>query len=202
MQAALCMCAILAALPVCAGERMTVSVCTRGHLDEKLVAGAQVALTDLFQTMDIEVAWAKCELGLQGDEAVEQHWYTVRLRDGRPFIPPALAALDTLGEAFTSIDQPGYIVEVYYDAVLSVAFAKQIEPRALLGYVMAHELAHLMLGPRHSHQGIMRAAWNSFDLAAMRQGCLRFTPAEAARLRELLHNSVDRASTPVLNRLN
>ena len=199
MQTAICMCAILAALPAFAGERMTVSVCTRGHLDEKLVAGAESATAALFQAIDIQVSWAKCEIGLEGDEAVQQHWYTIRLRDGRPFIPPALAALDTLGEAFTSVDEPGYIVEVYYEAVESLATTKQTDPRTLLGHVMAHELAHLLLGPKHSHQGIMRAAWDNFDLSAMRQGVLKFTPDQAARLRELLHGSVDRAANPLHN---
>lgn len=195
MQMRLCMCAILASLPALAGERMTVSVCIRGRLGEKSVAGAQSAAADLFRAADIEVAWAGCDIAPEGDEAARQHWFTLRFRNGRPFIPPSLGTLDALGEAFTSLEQPGYVAEVYYEQVATLAQARQVDSKKLLGYVMAHELAHLLLGPRHAPVGLMRAAWDAQDLAAMRQGSLRFNAAEGTRLREALHGAVGRAAT-------
>ena len=195
MQSAAWICAILAAMPVLASERITVSICIRGRLDDKLVAGAESAASALFRAADIDVTWAQCEIGLEGDDALEQHWYTVRLRNGRPFIPAAPAMHDTLGEAFTSIDAPGYIAEVYYEAVQSLAYGQQIDVSRLMGYALAHELGHLVLGPRHAPLGLMRGGWNMNDLAAMRQGCLKFTPAEGQRMRDLLHATVRRAAT-------
>lgn len=183
-------CAVLFATSLSAAERMTVSVCTRGRLDEKAVVRAEAAAAALFHSIDIEIVWAKCAIGLEGDEAVQQHWFTLRLRDGGPFITPAALALDTLGEAFFSEDNVGYIAEVYYQAVQTLATIRQVEPPALLGSVIAHELGHLLLGPGHAPNGVMRAAWDLRDLDAIRQGCLRFSPAEGARMRRVLQGTV------------
>jgi len=125
---------------------------------------------------------------------VEQHWYTLRFRDGRPLIPPSLLAHDTLGEAFTSEDVPGWVAEVYYEAVENLAANKQCEPRTLMGYVIAHELAHLLLGNRHAPSGLMRAAWDLNDMFAIRQGSMKFSPSEGARMREALKTGISSAA--------
>jgi len=188
-------CALLFATSVSAGERMTVSVCTRGRLDQKAVTAAEAAAAALFHSIDIEILWAQCEIGPEGDAATQQHWFTVRLRNGKPFIAPDTAALDTLGEAFLSLDSAGYIVDVYYQAVQTLATTRQIEPAPLLGYVIAHELGHLLLGPGHATKGVMRAAWDLRDLEAISQGCLRFSPAEGARMRKVLQGTVSCGAT-------
>ena len=183
-------CAMLCALPLFAAERMTVSVCSRTRLDGKAVLGAEATAASLFHSIGIEIVWAECAVALEGDEAAEQHWFTVRLRDGRPFLTPVPAALDTLGEAFLSTDNVGYMVDIYREAVERLAASQQVELPPLLGYVMAHELAHLLLGPRHSAKGVMRAAWDRRDLDAIRQGSLKFNPAEIARMRQVLHGAI------------
>ena len=174
---------------------MTVSVCTRGRLDEKSVVGAQAVAAALFDSIDIEIVWAKCAMGLEGDEAAQQHWYTLRLRDGRPFIAPLPPALDALGEAFLSVDGVGYIVDVYYQTVQTLATTKQVKPAPLLGYVIAHELGHLLLGPGHAAKGVMRAVWDLGDLEAIRQNRLKFSPAEGSRMRRVLQGTVSCGAT-------
>jgi hypothetical protein len=178
--------AILFSAPLFAGERITVSVCTQGRLTEKTVIASEAGAAARFRLADIEIAWAKCEIGLEGDEAAQQHWFTVRLREGRPFITPVTSALDTLGEAFLSLDNAGYIADVYYEVVQTVAAAQEVELTTLLGYVIAHELGHLLLGPGHSTRGVMRAGWDFRDLEAIRQGVLKFSPAEGDRMRRIL----------------
>ena len=182
--------AILFAMPIFGGERMTVSVCTRGSLDPRVELGAEAAAAALFRSMDIEIAWAKCEDGLEGDDAVEQHSFTLRFRDGRPFIKPA-AGNDTLGEAFLQADEGGFIVEVYYQAVQALALDKDVELTTLLGFVVAHELGHLLLGRAHAAHGVMRAAWDRTDLEAIRRGSMRFSAPEAAGMRRMLQATVE-----------
>ena len=47
----------------------------------------------------------------------------------------------------------------------------------LLGYVMAHEIGHLLLhSTLHSGEGIMRAQFRSADLKKAAQRQLKFTP--------------------------
>ena len=55
----------------------------------------------------------------------------------------------------------------------------------LLGFVVAHELGHLLLGSRsHSAFGIMRAKWYSKELKLIAQHTMTFTPADVAKMRE------------------
>jgi hypothetical protein len=52
----------------------------------------------------------------------------------------------------------------------------------LVGAIVAHEIGHL-LGLRHAVAGLMRANLEATDIVALRRGKLRFSPAEAGRMR-------------------
>ena len=52
----------------------------------------------------------------------------------------------------------------------------------LVGAIVAHEIGHL-LGIRHAPSGLMRASLEADDMIALRRGKLRFSPAEASRMR-------------------
>jgi hypothetical protein len=52
----------------------------------------------------------------------------------------------------------------------------------LIGAIVAHEIGHL-LGIRHAPTGLMRASLEADDIIALRRGTLRFSPAEAGRIR-------------------
>lgn len=57
---------------------------------------------------------------------------------------------------------------------------------------MAHELGHLILGPGHSIDGVMRATWRRKQLDALDKRWLKFTEEDAARLR----HGLDDRQTP------
>jgi hypothetical protein len=52
----------------------------------------------------------------------------------------------------------------------------------LVGAIVAHEIGHL-LGIRHAPSGLTRASLEADDIIALRRGKLRFSPAEAGRMR-------------------
>jgi hypothetical protein len=52
----------------------------------------------------------------------------------------------------------------------------------LLGAIVAHEIGHL-LGLAHAPAGLMRARLEPADIVALRRKTLRFSPAEAGRMR-------------------
>ena len=52
----------------------------------------------------------------------------------------------------------------------------------LVGAIVAHEIGHL-LGIRHAPAGLMRASLEANDIIALRRRKLRFSPAEAGRMR-------------------
>jgi hypothetical protein len=50
----------------------------------------------------------------------------------------------------------------------------------------AHELGHLLMGPGHRANGIMRAAWGRKELEALHQRRLKFQQAEWAAIMRTL----------------
>lgn len=62
----------------------------------------------------------------------------------------------------------------------------------ILGYVMAHEIAHVLQGvSRHSAEGIMKAHWEIPDYGQMKSGTLPFDPPDA----ELIHEALEKRAT-------
>jgi hypothetical protein len=79
-------------------------------------------------------------------------------------------------------------ITVFYDrierlemrAVSSAASVPQI-----LGYAMAHEIGHVLLGSRqHSSEGIMKGGWSEEEFERLAKGWLGFTPEQSAVMRE------------------
>jgi len=79
------------------------------------------------------------------------------------------------------------MADAYYRSVQLVAEANSSDVSALLGCVMSHELGHLLLGPGHVPNGIMRAAWKLQDVDAARKRSLKFDQAQGARIRTALN---------------
>jgi hypothetical protein len=51
----------------------------------------------------------------------------------------------------------------------------------LMGYAVAHEVGHCLLGPGHSHAGLMRGTWTRADASDMSRLSLHLTKQEARR---------------------
>ena len=79
-------------------------------------------------------------------------------------------------------------ISVFYGDVQELAHAVGVPPEILFGFVIAHELGHLLLGPNaHTHLGLMRPVWTRTDVVAgVAQGQFRFSPAEGDRIRRRL----------------
>jgi hypothetical protein len=80
-------------------------------------------------------------------------------------------------------------IVLFYDRVLNAVRTDAV-PR-LLGYVLAHEIVHILQGlNHHSARGIMKPHWGYGDYADMRRGLLNFTEEDIL----LIHNGLDRWS--------
>jgi hypothetical protein len=73
-------------------------------------------------------------------------------------------------------------VEVFFNRIADTVPSVHIP--TVLGYVLAHETAHILEGVgRHSDEGLMKAIWSSRDFERMFWGSLQFTPEDVQLIR-------------------
>jgi hypothetical protein len=155
-----------------AGEGMSISVCNIGQVPDKTVAHAETVVAVIFSPLQVEVSWTNC-----GESGPGVH-ILLRLRREGPLNALRADSLDVMGMAFTEEGLAGTMADAYYGAIEQFAKAHQADPGDVLGYVVAHEFGHLLLGPGHSAGSIMTAVWNRKTLEAARQRWLTFTQSQ------------------------
>ena len=156
------------AADVPAGLHVAVAICDAQQAPPEIVASAQRIAGDVYGAIGVVLEWtdAGCAAG--------DHSLTVNV------ITRTATAVDvtdlTLGFA-----EPGTsVATVLYDRVARFARRYHVKRDVLLGYVIAHEVGHLLLPPNsHSWQGVMRPVINLEDAAAKR---LRFTREQGQQI--------------------
>jgi hypothetical protein len=98
-----------------------------------------------------------------------------------------------MGRAYLAANGSGSLADAYVESIRPLAEQHQADADALLGYVIEHELGHLLLGPGRVPDGVMRGAWNVNELKALRQRWLRFNETERILLRQRLELLASRA---------
>ena len=155
-----------------AAQRVDVAVCDLEGVPYLFMRLAQEVANEVYGDIGIELDWAAndCHSG-DGVFAVN---ITSRGMAG-------IAVSDhTLGFAESGTRD----ATVLYDRVKRFARRYHINRGVMLGYVIAHELGHLLLPPKsHSAKGVMRGMID-LQLASDRQ--LRFTPEQRTLILEKL----------------
>jgi hypothetical protein len=178
--------ALLSSMAAFAGEKMTVSVCNPGQLPASVVVRAEEQAGVVFRAIDVEVEWQKCGEGAASAEAAHERRFEIRLRNDAPPKMAGPSSLEAMGRAYVPEEGTGFMADAYFRSVQLVAGADSSDVGALLGCVMSHELGHLLLGPGHVPNGIMRAAWKPQDVDAARKRSLKFNSAQGTRIRGAL----------------
>ena len=81
----------------------------------------------------------------------------------------------------------GVGIMIFYDRVEPLLRGHHAPQATVLGYVLAHEIAHVLQGiARHSETGIMRARWTDNDLKLMGIRALTFTAEDIQLIRRRL----------------
>ena len=76
-------------------------------------------------------------------------------------------------------------IVLFYDRVLNTA-SPAVTP-ALLGYVLAHEIVHMLQGvDLHTESGVMKARWEPRDYAEMQRGRMRLSESDIAQINHSL----------------
>jgi hypothetical protein len=188
--------AMLSAGTLLAAERMNVSVCNLGGLPESVVGRAEAEAEAVFRSFEVRVEWKGCEDGPTHGQAGSR-WFTLRLRNDKPPAKAGDSSLEAMGRAFIGAGHNGYLADAYFQAIQYLAGRHQADADALLGYVITHELGHLLLGPGHVPDGVMRAGWNADELKALRQRWLQFNQSQRARIQHELHTTTRVPATAV-----
>ena len=152
-----------------AGQQMSVYVCNIGNVRESIIANAKAETEAVYRWAGVGIVWRECgEFSTPASQALEP-WFVIRLRtDKRPrTVGPA--SLDVMGKAFVTDAGAGNMADAYYEAIEAFAERYQGDAGVVLGFVMAHEISHLLLGPGHAAGGVMRSAWSRREMQALRQ---------------------------------
>jgi hypothetical protein len=160
------------------------------HIDRGLLTRSEQVATDIFKSVGVEIVWLDCPLS-----QAQYRAYPACQRDVGPpdfvlrILPRQMAVKlsisdEPLGFARPCTEnEPACALTIFYYRVDEMA-ADGYRADRILGFVIAHEITHALIGPGHSEQGIMRAAWSSGDLQRISWGLpLNFTPDQAARVR-------------------
>lgn len=186
MKKSILMSALVCSAASCAAETMNVSICILGPIPATVVERAKSETSAIFRSADVKVVWQKCGSGPRAEVAARERRFTIRLRTDSAAQTTGTTSLDAMGFTYLSVLDAGYLADAYYRTVELVAAEKNSDKAVLLGCVMAHELGHLLLGPGHVPNGIMRTAWTQRDFDAIATGGMKFGAAQRASIRRAL----------------
>ncbi len=103
---------------------------------------------------------------------------------------------DIFGQAMVDDSGQGVYANVYYQNLVSSPNHPGIPDGEMLGYVIAHEIGHLLLGTNsHSHNGLMQATWSPHVLADMPRALLVFTRDQTVLLLSRFSTSLQAKAT-------
>ena len=174
------------------GLKVKVSVFNDAQITKGKVATAEKVAAGLFAYAGIRIDWLNCGLAMETsdetdscNEAAFPRHLQVRLRQKSLSLSESTLGLSYLGQ-----DGIGCHADVFYAGVEPIQRETGLSSEAILGFVIAHELGHLLLGSNsHATAGIMRANWRKPEISAAGKGLLGFSETQAETMRERLENA-------------
>ena len=133
----------------------------------------------------IQAAWLSCRGNLtvtpqpECETPMQHNEIVVRLEPKGPGSTDE-ERTQHLGHAFVGKEGGSY-ASIFVPAVRAQAKDFGVAFSLLMGYAVAHEASHCLLGPDHPSSGLMRAAWNRKDSEEMTRLTLHLSKQEARR---------------------
>lgn len=173
--------------------RLTLRVYNYARIDRVSLARSEKVASSVFEKPGIAITWVDCALShrqflaypaCQSDRGATD--LILRILPRRMALKER-ASGEPLGFAQQCPDtEPACELTVFSFRVDELATHGYRED-LVLGHVIAHEIAHVLLGPGHSEEGIMRAEWSRYDLQRISWGLpLGFTRDQSRQLRNAI----------------
>jgi hypothetical protein len=173
------------------GVKLTLRVYDYVPIDRVLLERAERVTDEIYEDSGVEITWMDCT-PFRGEFLPDKTCPSdmgandLVLR----FFPRRMAMkLATPKEPLGFAQQcpetePACELTVFYFRVDELA-AEGHRAEFLLGHVIAHEVAHVLIGPGHSENGIMRREWSREELRRISLGLqLGFTSLQSRQLQE------------------
>ncbi len=173
------------------GPAITVLVFNFRQAPPETLLKAEKEAGRILEHAGVPVAWRDCPTGNE----------PCRKGPGRVFFLAMMAGpvqnkfLDTIS-GYASI--PDHLAAVYYDYLprMPGGESNKNDTAVVLGCVIAHELGHLLLGPRgHSMGGIMQAHWGIEQTQRALMSQLSFLPEELMKANTLAPEAKNNSSS-------
>ncbi len=181
---------LLMASAACPAQTLTIRLYDHANLPAGEMARTTEVTTLALGHSGIQVKWLQCRGAAAPaspdatcDVEMRSNEITMRL------LPLALDPKDprTTEMACAIVNsEGGHYGTVYVPAVRATAKELDVAADLLLGFVIAHEGVHLMLGPAHSRSGLMRAGYSRKEAGDLQRVSLGLTPPEAHKLAAVL----------------
>jgi hypothetical protein len=165
--------------------RLTISVFNDAGASPSVMSQARNRATLILRRAGISLVWLDCGTPANpppnsacSDLSFPQH-LSVRLVStaSRP-------SEDTFGRTFQNAEGEGNYALVYFNVLATSSVTESVHAGDLLGFVIAHELGHLLLGRNsHSATGLMAPVWQAGEVRMASQGILFFTGDQQERIR-------------------
>jgi hypothetical protein len=161
--------------------KLVVRMYDYAQVPRRILTGAEQETARVFHVAGIQLSWVECGLSEADKERFRDcEHVTDPLRLFVNIIPQLVAPGLPPGKFGTSF---GTHAVVLNRQVEKTAADKGFSKALILGYVMAHELGHLLLGNNSHGQGVMMGTFGRREFERAQKGELVFTPQQAKQMR-------------------
>ena len=169
-------------------SEITISVHDYADVADLRLTAAEAEARRIFELAGVKTVWLSCSPKLEKSEPagcsiVDATHLVLKILSGKSNAH-VRDRDDVLGNALLADNGVGYYAYAFLD---HIEILERHLGFAVLGYVLAHEIGHLLFGSNsHSVNGIMSPHWNGPELRRISEGNLLFLPNESRMLRERL----------------